>query len=97
MAVSFNRAISTVTSSGFIISVGLIATGVITAQMVTNLAQENVMDVSVRGGDALWSFVGAFLTLAVVPRDYANPLALGMAGSGALTLVREFNLVPNSS
>lgn len=86
---SVQRAISQVSSQGFVLSAGLTVAGVLVGQTATGLMRQFVYDAQLTGLDAAYSFVGAALTLAFLPRKYANPLALGMVTSGGLVLAEE--------
>lgn len=87
------RAINKVTSGTWLKSVSLILVGSMAATMATQWLRNNVFDVAMTGGDALYAVALSVATLAIAPASLANPLSLGMAASGGQTLLRDFNVV----
>jgi hypothetical protein len=91
--VNTNRATNQLMSGSYWMRAGLVAAGLLGARMVTDFARSNIVDIGVQGGDALYAFAGAGLTMAVLPRNLGMPLALGMSAAGVQTGAREFGLV----
>lgn len=92
-ALNIGRATNTVTSLSFYRTVALIVLGSMAATVLTDWARDNVVDIGFAGGDALYAVFGAMLTMAVVPRSFSNPLATGMAASGATTVLSDYDVV----
>lgn len=80
-------------SPSYIRSVALIAAATVGVQMWTNWARNNVVDVGMTGGDALYAVVAAALALMVLPSKYGRPMAMGATASGLLTVLQEANVV----
>lgn len=92
-SLSVNRATSTLMAPAFIKSAVMIVAGSLLAQIATNWMRSNVMDLSVRGGDAVYAVVTAFLSLAILPGRYGRPLALGSTATAVRVAANEFGLV----
>lgn len=92
-SLSVNRATSTLTAPAFIKSAVMIVVGSLFAQLATNWMRTNVMDLSMRGGDAVYAVSTAFLSLAVLPGRYGRPLALGSSATAVRVIADEFGLV----
>lgn len=90
---SLGNAFSKVVSADFLMAAGLVAVGSVASQMVTNLARDNIVDVDMAGGDALYAMAGAVATMAFLPMNFARPLALGMVATGAQTAATELGVV----
>lgn len=88
-----NRATNTVTSGSFYKMLVLLAVGMAISTVVTGWMRQNVVDIGMRGGDAVYSIAAAFILLALpVSRTNARFLA-GGAGVGAVfTALQEFGL-----
>ena len=92
-SINVNRATSTLTDTDFIVSAVMIVAGSLVAQVVTNYLRENVRDISMKGGDSIYSLVAAMLALTVLPRQYGKPLALGSTATAVRVALREFGVV----
>lgn len=92
-AINVNAATETLTSPAFIKSAVLIVAGSLLAQVATEWLRNNVHDVSVQGGDAVYALVGAALALIVLPKKYGKPIALGSSASAVRVVLREFGVV----
>lgn len=91
--VNVSRATDTLSSSSFLKSAVLIVGGSLAAQLATNYLRDNVYDVQVRGGDAVYPLATAFLTLAALPATYSRPLSLGMGATSVRVLLADFDIV----
>jgi len=91
--VNVSRATSTLSSPAFLKSAVLIVAGSLVAQMVTSYLRSNVYDVSVTGGDAVYSLVAALLALMFLPGKFGRPLALGSTATAVRVMAREFGIV----
>lgn len=92
-SINVNRATQTMTDTSFIKSAVLIVVGSLLAQVVTTYLRNNVRDISMRGGDAIYSAVAAMLVLVVLPKKYGKPLALGSTATSVRVLVRELGII----
>lgn len=92
-SINVSRATNTMTSASFLKSAVLVVVGSLLAQVVTSYLRSNVRDISVKGGDAIYSAVAALLVLVVLPKKYAKPLALGSTATSVRVLLREFGVV----
>lgn len=92
-AINIGAATSTLASAAFIKSAVLVVIGSLLAQVVTNWMRSNVRDISMKGGDAVYSVVAALLALVVLPGQYGRPLALGASATAVRTTLSEFGVV----
>lgn len=92
-AINVNAASSTLTSPAFLKSAVLIVLGSLLAQVATQYLRNNVRDIQVRGGDAVYALAASALVLIVLPGQYARPLALGTTASGVRTAAAEYGVV----
>jgi hypothetical protein len=92
-SINVSRAQNTMMSASFLKSAVLIVVGSLLAQVVTSYLRSNVRDISVTGGDALYSAVAAMLALVVMPKQYGKPLALGSMATSVRVILREFGVV----
>lgn len=85
-----SRASNTLLSARFLKTIALLVTGYIASIVVTGWMRDNVMDIGMRGGDAVYGFVAAavFLVLPLKSRQARN-LALGAAFGSGLTVYQE--------
>jgi hypothetical protein len=93
MAGSIGNAVGTVFSSRFLMTAGLTIAGTWAGAVVNSWMRENVVDIGVQGGDALYSAAGAIATMAFLPNRFARPLALGMVAAGGQTALRDYGVV----
>ena len=77
-------------SGAFLQSAVLIVGGSLAAQMMTSYATENIRDLSMRGGDAIYAILAAAVTLAVLPGEYGRPMALGSAATAVRVTASDF-------
>lgn len=91
--INVDRATSTLTSASFLKSAVLIVLGSLLAQVVTTYLRNNVYDVEMTGGDAVYSAVAAMLALTVLPPNYGRPLALGSTATSVRVLLRDAGIV----
>lgn len=80
-------------SASFLKSAVLVVAGSLLAQVVTTYLRNNVRDISMKGGDAVYSAVAALLALVVLPKKYGKPLALGSTATSVRVVLREFGVV----
>lgn len=92
-AININAATSTLTSTAFLKSAVLIVVGSLLAQVVVSYMRANVYDVQIRGGDAVYAIVGAFVALMVLPGQYGRPVALGSTATAVRTVAGDFGVV----
>jgi len=92
-SINVSQATSTLMSPSFLKSAVLIVAGSLLAQVVTDYLRNNVRDISVNGGDAIYAAVAAMLALTVLPGNYGRPLALGSAATSVRVVLRDFNVV----
>lgn len=92
-AINVSGATSTLASPAFLKSAVLIVVGSLLAQVVTNYLKNNVRDIQVRGGDAVYALVASLLALTVLPGKYGRPLALGSTATAVRVAANDFGLV----
>jgi len=92
-AINVSAATSTMTSAAFLKSALLVVVGALLAQVVTNYMRNNIRDISVTGGDAVYPLVAAMLALVVLPGKYGRPVALGSTATSLRVAAREFGVV----
>jgi uncharacterized membrane protein YeaQ/YmgE (transglycosylase-associated protein family) len=92
-SINVSRATNTMMSASFLKSAVLIVVGSLLAQVVTSYLRSNVRDISVKGGDAIYSAVAAMLVLVVLPGKYGRPLALGSTATSVRVVLRDFGVV----
>ena len=92
-SINVSRATSTLASPAFLKSAVLIVGGSLTAQVVTDYLRNNVRDIQMAGGDAVYSLVAAALALTVLPGQYGRPLALGSTATAVRVMLRDFGVV----
>lgn len=92
-AINVSAATSTLSSPAFLKSAVLVVVGSLLAQVVTNYLKNNFRDISVRGGDAVYSVVAALLALTVLPGQYGRPIALGSTATGVRVVARDFGVM----
>lgn len=71
----------------------LIVVGSLSASIVTEVARDSVVDLDFTGNDLVYSSVGSFATLAILPNNIARPLAFGMTASGVLAAADDAGVV----
>jgi len=92
-SINVNRATNTLMSTSFLKSAVLVVAGSLAAQVVTTYLRNNVRDMSIKGGDALYSATAAMLILTVAPEKYGRPMALGSAATSVRVILRDFQVV----
>ena len=92
-SINVSRATNTLMAPSFMKSAVLIVAGSLLAQVVTNYLRSNVRDISMKGGDAVYSVVAALLSLTILPGEYGRPIALGASATAVRTVARDFNVV----
>lgn len=92
-SLNVSRATNTLTAPAFVKSAVLIVAGSLLAQVATTWLRQNVYDVRMKGGDAVYAIAAAFLTLSVLPGRYGRPLALGSTATGVRVVADEFGVI----
>jgi len=92
-SINVSRATDTMMSASFLKSAVLVVIGSLLAQVVTNYLRTNVRDISVKGGDAIYSAVAAMIALMVLPGNYGRPVALGSTATSVRVILRDFGVV----
>lgn len=92
-AINVSAATSTMTSPAFLKSAVLVVVGSLLAQVVTSYLRSNVRDISVRGGDAVYSIVAALLALIVLPGQFGRPIALGSTATAVRVVANDFGVM----
>lgn len=91
--INVNQATSALTSSAFLLSAALVVAGSLLAQVVVSFMRNNVRDINIAGGDAIYSLVAAFLALMVLPGQYGRPIALGSTATSFRVVLDQFGVV----
>lgn len=91
--INVGAATRTLASPRFMKSAVLVVAGSLLAQVATSYIRSNVYDVSVTGGDAVYSLVAALLALVVLPGQFGRPIALGSASTAVRVTLSEFGVV----
>ena len=92
-SLNVNRATSTLTSESFLKSAVLVVFGSLAATFATKWARNNILDLQMKGGDAVYAIAVAAASLAVLDRDKGVSIALGATSSAVGTGVSEFRLM----
>jgi hypothetical protein len=92
-SINIGAATSTLTSVPFLKSAVLVVIGSLLAQVVTTYMRENVRDIQMRGGDAVYSVVAALLALIVLPGTYGRPIALGSTATAVRVVASEYGVI----
>lgn len=91
--INVSAATRTLGSVAFLKAAFLVVMGSLMAQVVTNYLKNNVYDVSIKGGDAVYSIVASLLALMVLPGQYGRPLALGSTATAFRVVLRDYEVV----
>lgn len=92
-AINVSAATGTLSSPAFVKSAVLIVVGSLLAQVVTEYMRNNVRDISMKGGDAIYAIVAGFLALLVLPGKFGRPVALGSTATAVRTAASEYGVV----
>jgi len=92
-AINVSAATDTLSSPAFLKSAVMIVVGSLFAQALTQYMRSNVYDVQVTGGDSIYAFVAAALSLVVLPGQYGRPIALGSTATAFRVAADEFGVV----
>ena len=92
-SINVDRATSTLMSPSFLKSAVLVVAGSLLAQIVTTYLRNNIRDIGMKGGDAVYSAAAAMLVLTVAPANYGRPMALGSTATSVRVVLRDFNIV----
>lgn len=91
--VNAEGAARTLSSAPFLKSAVLIVGGSLLTQILTDYLRNNVYDISLQGGDAVYALVTAFLSMALLPGQYGRPMALGSTATAVRVAANDFGLV----
>lgn len=86
MAISIGRATGTLFSPSFFRMVALVVAGAAISTYATNFLKENVYDVNVPGGDAVYALLTVFVIRTVLSGRSSMVMSAG-AGMGAFVAV----------
>jgi len=92
-SINVSSATDEMLDESFVMSAVLIVVGSLVASLATSWMRDNVYDVQVTGGDAIYPLVAAFLMLLVLPKQYGKPAALGSVASSVRVILADFNIV----
>ena len=92
-SINVSSATDEMLDESFVVSAVLIVVGSLVASLATSWMRDNVYDVQITGGDAIYPVVAAFLMLLVLPQQYAKPAALGSVASSVRVILADFNIV----
>jgi hypothetical protein len=92
-AINIGAATSTLTSAAFIKSAVLVVAGSLLAQIMTSYMKNNVKDIQMKGGDAVYAVVASLLALVVLPGRFGRPVALGSMATGVRVVAADFGVV----
>lgn len=89
---SLNQASSATVS--MLPTAGMVVVGALLATILTDVARENVYDVGMDGGDAVYPVAGAFVLNATMGGGQTvQMVSIGMLASAVTTVAREMGLV----
>lgn len=91
--INVSAATSTLSSPAFLKSAVLVVVGSLLAQVATSYLKNNVRDIQVRGGDAVYALVASALVLVVLPGQYGRPIALGSTATAVRVAASDFGVV----
>ena len=92
-SINVSRATNTLASPAFLKSAVLVVVGSLFAQYATGFMRSNVMDLGMKGADAVYAVVAAMLVLVVLPGRFGRPLALGSTATAVRVVTREMGLL----
>lgn len=92
-AININKATDALMSPAFLTSAAMVVAGSLFSQVMVSFMRNNVRDINVTGGDALYSLVAAFLALTVLPGEYGRPIALGSTATSFRVVLNEAGVV----
>lgn len=92
--IDVSGAASDLTNSKFISQVGAIVAGSMASTVTTEFARRRILDINVRGGDALYSLGTAFLMLVIGRSSYlGRAVALGAASTAGSVVIEQVGVV----
>lgn len=91
--INLEGAARTLSSPSFLKSAVMIVAGSLMAQVLTSYLRNNVYDVKIKGGDAVYALVAGMLSMALLPGKYGRPIALGSTASAVRTVASEYGIV----
>lgn len=92
-AINVQAAAQTLTSAAFLKSAVLIVIGSLLAQVATEYLRNNVRDISMKGGDAVYALVASALALIVLPGKFGRPIALGSTATAVRVVANDYGVV----
>lgn len=71
----------------------MVVIGSLVATILTNVARDNVYDIDMQGGDAVYPILGAFVLNFVLSGRSVQLVSVGMVASSVTTVAKEWGLV----
>lgn len=91
-SLNLGAATRTLTSSAFLKSAVFVVAGSIAAQVVTDWMRNNVVDLSLPGGDAVYALTAALLAMVVLPGAIGRSVALGSGATAVRVVANDLGL-----
>ena len=92
-SINVNRAKNELFDESFFVSAALVVVGSLLSSLATTWMRDNVYDVQMTGGDAIYPIVAAFIVMVVAPKNIGKPVALGCAASSVRVALKEFGII----
>ena len=80
-------------TTGLIVPAAIVMVGSLAATVATDVAKENLYDIPVKGGDALYPLIVTFGINAMSGGRTVRLLSLGMVSSSATEAVKSYGLI----
>lgn len=92
-AIDMEQATDALTSPAFLTSAVLIVGGSLLAQVTVSFMRNNVRDIEMAGGDAVYAVVASIIALFVLPGRWGRPMALGSTATAVRVVLNELGVV----
>jgi len=92
-SINVDRAKNELVDESFFVSAALVVIGSLLSSLATTWMRENVWDIQMTGGDAIYPLVAAFIVLTVAPKNIGKPVALGATASSVRVAAKEFGVI----
>lgn len=92
-SINVSRAKNELFDESFFISAALVVVGSLLSSLATTWMRENVYDVQMTGGDAIYPIVAAFLVMMIAPKNIGKPIALGATASSVRVALKQFGII----
>jgi hypothetical protein len=92
-SINISRAKNELFDESFFISAALVVVGSLLSSLATTWMRDNVYDVQMTGGDAIYPIIAAFLVMVVAPKNIGKPIALGATASSVRVAAKQFGLI----